>query len=140
MSKLSDNIKAQLQNIDGLISELPPHAELNNLSVLELEGTGGILFAYYNGIENILKQILLSVKEDLPEDDSWHSLILNLAVEEDIISDECQNDLAPYLAFRNFFRHGYTLSMDPLQLSPLVQNHVSVYSSFKNEINNFTEP
>lgn len=140
MSELSDNIQAQLQNIDGLISELPSHTELNNLSVLELEGTGGILFAYYNGIENILKQILLYVKENLPEDDSWHNQILNLAVEEDIISDECQNDLAPYLAFRNFFRHGYTLSMDPVQLSPLVQNHASVYSAFRNEISNFSEP
>lgn len=140
MSELSDNIQTQLQNIDGLISELPSHTELNNLSVLELEGTGGILFAFYNGIENILKQILLFIKEDLPEDDSWHDQILNLAAEENIISDECKNDLAPYLAFRNFFRHGYTLSMDPLQLSPLVQNHASVYSSFRNEIISYTEP
>lgn len=140
MSELSDNIKAELQNIDGFIGELPASTELSSLSVLQLAGTGTILFAFYNGIENILKQILLSVKEDLPEDDSWHRQILNISVEENVISDECKTDLAPYLAFRNFFRQGYTLSMDPIQLSPLVQNQASVYSAFRNEINNFTEP
>lgn len=137
MGDLKENVEAEFENIELVLAGLPDHSNLQNLSMLELEGTGAILFTFYNGIENILKQILMEVKTDLPEDDSWHNNILNLAVEENIISDECRNNLAQYLAFRNFFRNGYTLNMDANLLQPLVEDHGTAYSTFKTEINNF---
>ena len=137
MGDLTENVEAGFENIEIVIAALPDHSNIHNLSILELEGTGGILFTFYNGAENILKQILLEVKTGLPEDDSWHTNILNLSVEENIISDECKTSLSQYLAFRNFFRSNYSLNMDANQLQPLVEEHNSTYTTFRNEVNSF---
>ena len=137
MVRLSQKIQAELENIDELFKEMPPHSSLSKLSTLELAGVAALLHNFYNGIENILKQIFVSQKISVPEGQSWHKDLLETAVKEKIITEECKNHLGQFLAFRHFFSHAYALDLYPEKMEPLVENSQVLYSIFKNDINKF---
>lgn len=137
MVRLKQRIQAELENIDEIFKEMPLHSNLPRLSTLELAGVAALLHNFYNGIENILKQIFVSQKNSVPEGQSWHKDLLEKAVREAIISEECKNHLGQYLAFRHFFSHAYALDLYPEKMEPLVENSQKLYSIFKNDINKF---
>ena len=137
MVRLSQKIQAELENIDEIFNEMPSHSNLPNLSTLELAGVAALLHNFYNGIENILKQIFLSQKLTLPEGQSWHKDLLEKSVNENIISEECKSYLGQYLAFRHFFSHAYALDLYPNKMEPLVENAEKLYSIFKNDIKKY---
>lgn len=137
MVSLSQRIHAELENIDEVFNEIPSHLTLPSLSPLELAGVAALLHNFYNGIENILKQVFIAQKIAIPEGQSWHKDLLEKAVKEKIISEECKNYLGQYLAFRHFFSHAYALDLYPGKMEPLVEDLQKLYSIFKNEINNF---
>ena len=137
MGNLSLKIQAELENIDELFNEMPSYLDLPKLSTLELAGVAALLHNFYNGVENILKQIFVSKKLTVPDDQSWHKDLLEKAAKEEIISDECKNHLGQYLAFRHFFSHAYALDLYPEKMEPLVENSKELYSIFKNDINKF---
>lgn len=137
MDKLSQKIKIELENIDSVINELPSYSKLPSLSTLELAGVAALLHNFYNGIENILKQILVSKNVVVPEGKSWHKDLLETVTTKEIISNECKNYLGQYLAFRHFFSHAYALDLYPDKMEPLVENSEIVYSLFKKEIEKF---
>jgi hypothetical protein len=72
MSTLNEKIEAEIENINRVLKEIPPAKSLPSLSILELAGVATLLHNFYNGIENILKQILLSKNLIIPQGDSWH--------------------------------------------------------------------
>ena len=137
MVRLKQRIQAELENIDEIFKEMPLHSSLPRLSMLELAGVAAFLHNFYNGIENILKQIFVSQKISVPEGQSWHKDLLEKAVKEEIISEECKSHLGQYLAFRHFFSHSYALDLYPEKMEPLVENSQKLYSIFKNDINKF---
>ncbi len=137
MVRLKQRIQAELENIDEIFKEMPLHSSLPRLSMLELAGVAALLHNFYNGIENILKQIFVSQKISVPEGQSWHKDLLEKAVKEEIISEECISHLGQYLAFRHFFSHAYALDLYPEKMEPLVENSQKLYSIFKNDINKF---
>ena len=57
MASLSQKIQAELENIDEIFNEMPSHSKLPSLSTLELAGVAALLHNFYNGLENIIKQI-----------------------------------------------------------------------------------
>ena len=97
MVRLSQKIQAELENIDELFKEMPLHSNLPRLSTLELAGVAALLHNFYNGIENILKQIFVSQKISVPVGQSWHKNLIEKAVKEGIISEESKNHLGQYL-------------------------------------------
>jgi uncharacterized protein YutE (UPF0331/DUF86 family) len=137
MASLSQKIRAELENIDEVFYEMPVHSDLLMLSTLELAGVAALLHNFYNGVENILKQIIVSQKINLHESQSWHKDLLEIAVKESIISNECKNILGQYLAFRHFFGHAYALDLYPDKMEPLVENSHNLYSLFKKDISKF---
>ena len=137
MADLSDKIKAEIENIDQIFLEMPSHKNLANLSTLELAGVATLLHNIYNGIENVVKQILFSKSVSLSESGSWHKDLLNLAVSKKIISENIKKQLAEYLAFRHFFTHAYALELYPERMEHLVENALEVYDIFKKEIDVF---
>ncbi|MEI7812181.1 MAG: hypothetical protein WCJ01_07120 [Ignavibacteria bacterium] len=137
MDKLSQKISPELENIEKLLIEIPQHTKLPYLSVLELAGATAFLHNFYNGIENILKQIFISSRVDIPAGKSWHKELLESAVKENFISEDCRTNLGEYLAFRHFFSHAYALDLYADKMEPLVENLQTVYTSFRNEISRF---
>lgn len=137
MDKLSQMISAELENIDELSKEMPLYSGLPDLSTLELAGVAALLHNFYNSIENILKQIFVSQTLLIPEGKSCHKELLEKAVSENIISEQCKDQLGQYLAFRHFFSHAYALDLYSEKMEPLVKSLNEVYSLFRKEIGKF---
>jgi len=137
MDKLSQKLNAELENIDEVLNEIPSHTKLPYLSTLELAGVAALLHNFYNGIENVLKQILLSKDIIIPEGKSWHKELLEISVTNKIISEENKNSLGQYLAFRHFFSHAYAYDLYADKMEPLVENSQEVYSNIKQEISKY---
>ena len=137
MVNLRDRVEAEFENIDQVIKELPPYTELSRLSILELAGVSTLVHNFYNGIENILKQILKVRDITLPQGGAWHKELLNLAVREQVVASSTRDYLGEYLAFRHFFIHAYALDLYPAKMEPLVEKCEHIYLIFKNEINIF---
>jgi len=74
----------------------------NRKTVIELAAMATFLHNIYNGIENILKQILISRDIMIPKSDKWHKDLLNKSLSSGIISEELLNKLYKYLTFRHF--------------------------------------
>jgi hypothetical protein len=94
----------------------------------------GSVHNFYNGIENIPKQVFESRALPIPSGDSWHRDLLLSAVEKKVLSTGLLEDLKRYLAFRHFFSHGYALNLSPEPMEPLARDADSVFKRFKNEI------
>ena len=137
MASLKIKIDVEIENLDQLFLEIPSYESLPNLSTLELAGVATLLHNFYNGIENIIKQIILSKGEQLPNSGSWHRDLLNLSEGNQVISNNLKLKLVEYLAFRHFFTHAYALDLYPERMEPLVENASEVYEIFKKEIDVF---
>ena len=137
MDNIQRKVLAELENIDRIFDSLPLHTQLRNLSTLELAGVAALLHNFYNGIENILKQILISKDLVIPSGISWHKQLIDLCINENVLSENMGNVLGQYLAFRHFFTHAYALDLYSEKMEPLVENAMDTYSLFKNELTKY---
>lgn len=135
MAKLAERVNAEFENVDAVVARVPSESELPNLSDLELAGVAAMVHSFYNGMENILKQVMRERGVDLPKGESWHKELVQLAVSEGILSEQTASAVRAYLAFRHFFSHAYAFDLDPQRLEPLVAqlNHVS--ERFRHDLN-----
>ena len=134
MASLREKAESEFANIEKTLAALPPAGQLPELSVLELAGVAALLHSFYNGIENVLKQVLISTGCQLPQGNSWHRDLVNLATEKSIISQTTTDELFGYLAFRHYFSHAYALDLYPHRLQPLVESAAQLYNKLRTEI------
>jgi hypothetical protein len=133
MPDYRERIEAEYEALESTLAALPGQS-LSTLTPLELAGVGALLHNFYNGIENVLRQVFQSKSLPVPEGESWHRDLLIAATEKGILSDQLLNDLKPYLAFRHFFGHGYALNLFPERMQPLLENAAPVFGRFVAEI------
>ncbi len=134
MADYKERIEAEYEAIEKTLAALPQKS-LSQLSDLEIAGVATLLNNFYNGIENILKQIFQKQSIKLPEGQSWHQNLILCALQENIISEDLAKDIKKYLSFRHFATHGYAFNLSPERLQKLTDNIINVFKNFKVEIN-----
>jgi uncharacterized protein YutE (UPF0331/DUF86 family) len=139
MADLLERVEAEFENLDALFSKFPADLERGHYSVLEIAGLATLLHNFYNGVENILKQAIRHLNLDLPTGSAWHRDLLEKASEKNILSEATAKELRRYLAFRNFFVHGYAFELQIEKLNPLLKNAAGVYQTFGREIRLFVK-
>lgn len=137
MDKLPTQILAEKENVEMVLSNLKDAMARKEKSVIELAAIGTFLHNIYNGIENILKQILNAKNVEIPKSDTWHKELLNLSVSMGIISEKLSDKLYEYLTFRHFFVHAYGFTLEEKHLEDLANNIAEIWSQFLLEIENF---
>ncbi len=107
------------------------------MEMVVLVGIGAYINNVYNGIENILKQILLSRNVTVVKSPSWHKDLLEKASGQNIIDKGVADRIGKYMFFRHFFTHSYGFLIDEKKLKPLIENIEQDYFEFKKQIDLF---
>ena len=126
-------VEAEYEAIERTLSSLPSIA-LAELTELELAGVAALLHNFYNGLENILKQVCRAQQIYIPSGPSWHRDLLMTTGAANILSEPMVDELRRYLAFRHFFSHAYALDLFPERMEPLHQRAAEVFACFRKEI------
>ena len=134
MSDLRSRIESEQEAVEKALDALTQARPLHGLSTLELAGVGALLHNFYNGLENILKQILLAKGLGMPEGPAWHRDQLTAVQRHQILTEATTESLKPFLAFRHFFSHAYALDLDPQRMEPLVASAHDVCQAVMQEI------
>ncbi len=134
MANYKERIEAEYEAIGKTLSAFPQRP-LSELSELELAGIATLLNNFYNGIENVLKQIFQKQSIQLPKGPSWHQNLILSAIEKNIISENLADTIKKYLSFRHFAAHGYAFNLAPQRIEELTSNISKVFEEFKYEIN-----
>lgn len=134
MADVRERVAAEIDNIEGVLNRMPPAEALGRLSDLELAGVAALLHSFFNGVENLLKQVLRSRGVALPTGASWHRDLVDLARATGLLSAAGHGGIRPYVAFRHFFSHGYACNLDPERLAPLVEALRVAYETVKADI------
>ena len=142
MTPIRDRIEAETESIERVLSVLLEGGmeKTESLSLLELAGIGALLHDFYNGVENILKQMVREEGVSVPDGPAWHRDLVATAGSLGIISESTANLLKPYLAFRHFFVHGYSLELDPKRVAPLMCEARTTFEVFRKEIEAISPP
>ena len=126
-------VEAEYEAIENTLSAFPKN-ELSRLSELVLAGVAALLHNFYNGVENILKQVFKAKGLSLPGGSSWHRDLLLEGVSNNILSKGLVLQLTNFLAFRHYFSHAYALDFHPERMEPLVNTANAVFDAFRSEI------
>ena len=137
MDKLRKQIRAEEENVEIALNNLKYTVEREEKTVIELAAIGTFLHNIYNGIENILKQIIVTKDVEVPRSDTWHKDLLNLSISMGIISEGLSDELYRYLTFRHFFVHAYGFMLEETHLEDLVDDIPEIWSRFLSETENY---
>lgn len=119
MDELLREIQAEEEYIRETLQALKEALGRKERDVVELAAIATFLQNTYNGIENVLKRILKFKGIIVPLSESWHKTLLDLSIDNQIISFELSKRLDEYRAFRHFFIHGYGITLDGEKIIPL---------------------
>lgn len=97
-------IEAEYEAIEKVILCLP-QKPLSKLSELELAGAAALIHNFYNGIQNVLKQLFQAISLAIPSGSSWPQDLSPVLVQKGILSESLAGESGEYLAFRHFFIH-----------------------------------
>jgi uncharacterized protein YutE (UPF0331/DUF86 family) len=134
MSQLRERILAEEENVELALANLGRAMARTDRTVVELTAAASFVSSAYNGIENILKQILADRSIDIPKSGAWHQELLKRSVAEKVVSPEMAQELKEYLGFRHFFVHGYGFMVTEEPLQALASRLPDVWARFMSEI------
>ncbi|MEW6102367.1 MAG: hypothetical protein AB1630_00885 [bacterium] len=134
MDNISKRILAEKENVEIALGNLSDTMARKEKLVIELSAIATFLHNIYNGIENILKQILQEKNIKIHKSDAWHKDILNTPVSKGIISEGLSIKLYECLTFRHFFIYAYGFMLEEAQISDLANKIPVVWLRFLSEI------
>ena len=121
MANFRERAEAEFENIEKVLAQFLPSDTLSQLSILELAGVAALIHSLYNGLENVLKQAVLSKGIKLPQGQTWHRDLVESTFSQGIISQVTEEAIKQYLAFRHFFSHAYAFELYVDRIVPLVE-------------------
>ena len=137
MDELLREVQAEKEHILDTLRALNEAFGRKEKTVVELAAISTFLQNMYNGMENILKRALKFKGMSIPVSESWHKDLLDLSVNNQIISLELSKRLDEYRAFRHFSIHGYGIMLDKEKLMPLAENLPNLWKDFESELDTF---
>lgn len=137
MDELQKQILAEKENVEIALENLKLAKSKNEKTVIELAAIGTFLHNIYNGIENILKRVVVASNVEIPSSVTWHKDLLNLSLSMEIISEKTCDELYKYLTFRHFFIHAYGFMLEEAYMEDLMNNIPDVWFRFMKEIEDF---
>lgn len=98
-------IERELQSLQKelqVLSQVAAKRRLAALDEIEVRGAALSLASLYNGIERILKHILIDRGESLSDSPNWHNSLLEKSTTLRLISENTAKDMKGFLSFRHF--------------------------------------
>lgn len=145
---LIDDIASETDKIEKLIESYRPlliKIKTQDPDFIELSALAMLLHSFYNGLENIFKQIAKKLDKKVPYGNKWHrELLAQMALttenrKEIVISNSTYEDLEEYLGFRHFSRHAYAFDLNWELMKDLVLRIETIKTNVLNEIRIFIE-
>ncbi len=130
MVDLAKKIAAEKENVERALGNLREALGRTERSAVELAAIATFLHNIYNGMENILKQVLRARGVEIPKSETSHKDLLNLALSNEIVSAKLCDQLYEYLTFRHFFVHAYGFMLEEKHLADLANDIPEVWSQF----------
>ncbi len=130
MVDLTRKIAAEKENVEKALDNLKDAMGRKERSTVELAAIATFLHNIYNGIENILKQVLKSRGNEIPKSETSHKDLLDISVSNGIIPEKLSDQLYEYLTFRHFFVHAYGFMLEEIHLEDLANNIPDVWLQF----------
>ena len=138
MVDLTRKIAAEKENVEKALGNLKDAMGRKKRSTVELAAIATFLHNIYNGIENILKQVLKAKGTEIPKSETSHKDLLDLSVSNGIIPEKLSDQLYEYLTFRHFFVHAYGFMLEEIHLEDLANNIPDVWLQFLSAIQSNT--
>jgi uncharacterized protein YutE (UPF0331/DUF86 family) len=139
MDEILQDIAAEKERINDTLKALEKTLGRKRRTFVELAAIATCLHNSYSGIENLLKRVFKHLKLPLPHTATSHKDLLELAVQQKIISQELSKALDEYRTFRHFFVHGYGINLSEAPLQPLAKNLPEVWNRFELEFDAFVK-
>ncbi len=139
MVDITRQVAAEKENVEKALVNLGDAMGRREKSVVELAAIATFIHNIYNGIENILKQVLKAKGTEIPKSDTWHKDLLNLSVSLGIIPEKLSDGLYEYLTFRHFFVHAYGFMLEEAHSENLANNITNVWLQFLSVINKYCQ-
>jgi len=131
MANLPDGIKIELENIAQTTQAIILLLNKNKLSKHEVNSAAFMLMNFYNGIENIIKQLFKIFNIKINNSADWHKDILIKAGNEKLFSKKLLEKLMEYLRFRHFAIHNYTFNLQLELFIHLLNDLERTYKNFE---------
>jgi len=139
MVDLARRIAAEKENVERALSDLKDAMARKEKSTIELAAIATFLHNIYNGIENVLKQILKAKGTKLPKSETSHKNLLEISLSTGIIPEQLFDQLYEYLTFRHFFVHAYGFMLEEAHLENLANDIPGIWSEFVSAIERFRQ-
>jgi len=145
LSDLSESIRLELSLLHQLMDEsadLRQAVRDSHPTPADRLAAGTMLLSFYNGVENIFRQVLDQLDGGAPSDpDARHSILPAVAAagrkRPPVISDDCRTELQQYLDFRESFRYGHLLRLSWETIAPLAANCQAALARLEAELGDF---
>ena len=138
-------IQRELNELDKLMcryADAIRSGSVGEPELLHVTALGSVLHSFYSGIERIFTDVAKRIDGSLPEGDRWHIELLmqmarRTASRPPVISDETEHQLRRYLAFRHYYRHSYSHSLEWPRLRELIADLTDVWQSARTDLYRF---
>ena len=134
--QIREYCSAEFENIDKVVASLSSVAVSGkkNHPTANLASMAVFIHNAYNGMENILKRVLLSKNVPIKDSPTWHKDVLKASLDHGIIDRRLFDAMSDYLSFRHFFVHSYVFTLKWEELKPLTVNLKGTLNDFKSAI------